>query len=110
MGPKVRGIYHRGVPMGFEVGYKAFVGDDAGFLEPIHPLSYLNVDAAAWVSDGEEGLFNDHLLRNVLQMDPHVLEVGHRVIEVVVYDVCSDVVGLYTGVIDDGVKVDPEVH
>ena len=66
--------------MGLEVAYKAFVGNDAGFLEPIHPLSDLDVDVAAQVSDGEEGLFNDHLVGDFLEMDPHVVEVGRWVI------------------------------
>ena len=46
MDPKARIIFHRGVSMGLEVSYKAFVGDDAGFFECIHPLSDLNVDVA----------------------------------------------------------------
>ena len=36
MCPKARSIFHRGVGMRLEVFYKAFVGDDANFLEPIH--------------------------------------------------------------------------
>ena len=47
MGPKARSIFHRGVSMGLEVAYKAFVGDDSGFLDLIHPLSNLDVDLAA---------------------------------------------------------------
>ena len=42
--------------------YKAFVGDDAGFLEYVYPLSDLGVDVANCVSDGEEGSFNDQLV------------------------------------------------
>ena len=38
--------------MGLEVVYKVFVGDDAGFLESVHPLSGINVDVATRVSDG----------------------------------------------------------
>ena len=91
MVPKARGIFHRDVSMGFEVDYKAFVGNNAVFLEPIHPLSDLNLDVATQVIDGEEGVFNNHLVGNLLEMDPHVLEIGHRVIEVVVDDVCGDV-------------------
>ena len=56
MGPKAGGIFHRGIPVGLEVAYKAFVGDGAGLLEFIHPLSGINVDIAVWVSDGEEGV------------------------------------------------------
>ena len=66
--------------MGLEVSYKAFLGNHAGFIEPIHPLPDIDVDIAAQVIDGKEGLFNDHLVGNVPVMDPHVLEVGHRVV------------------------------
>ena len=52
MGPKARSIVHRGVYMGLEVAYKAFVGDDVDFLEPIHALSDIDVDVDARVSDG----------------------------------------------------------
>ena len=96
--------------MGLEFSYKAFVGDDARFLEPIHLLSDLNVDVAAWVSNGEEVVFNNHLVGNVSEMDPHVLEVGHWVIQVVVDDVCDHVVGPFPGVGDDGVDMDLEVQ
>ena len=41
MVPKARGIFHRGVSMGLEISYKTFLGDGAGFLEPIHSLSDL---------------------------------------------------------------------
>ena len=47
MVPNTRSIFNRGVSVGLEVAYKAFVGDDAGFLEPIHPLYNINVDVAA---------------------------------------------------------------
>ena len=77
MGPKARGILYRGVSMGLEVAYKAFVGNDSGFLEPIHPLSDLDVDVANRVSDGDERIFNNHLVGNVLEMYLYVLEVGH---------------------------------
>ena len=40
------GVYG-GISMGLEVSYKAFVGNYARFLEPIHPLPDLNVDVAA---------------------------------------------------------------
>ena len=43
-------------------------------------------------------------------MDPHVLEVGHWVIQVVVDDVCDHVVGPFPGVGDDGVEMDLEVQ
>ena len=109
MVPKSRSIFHRGVPMGLEVAYMVFVGDDAGFLEPIYPISDINVDVSAWVRDVEDGVFNNHLVWNVLDMDPHVLGVGHWVIEVVVYDICGDVAVPFSGVGDDRVKVDLEV-
>ena len=110
MGPKARGIFHRGVSMGLEVAYNAFLGNDDGFLDAIHPLSDLDVDIDARVSDGEEGVFDNHLVGDAFEMDPHVLEVGHRVIEVAVDDVCSDVAGPFAGVGDDGVEVDLEVQ
>ena len=46
--------FHRGLSMGLEVSYKAFVGNDSVFLEPIHPLPDIDVDVDARVSDGEE--------------------------------------------------------
>ena len=39
---------------------------------------------AAQVIDGEEGVFNNHLVGNLPEMDQHVLEVGHPVVEIVV--------------------------
>ena len=38
--------------MGLEVSYKVFLDDDAGFLEPIHPLPDLDMDVAAQLIDG----------------------------------------------------------
>ena len=67
MGTKARVIFHRGVPMGLEVVYKVFVRDDTGFLDSIHPLSDIDVDITAWVSDGEEELFYNHLVGNSLR-------------------------------------------
>ena len=72
--------------MGLEVSYKAFVGNDVGFIESVHPLSDIDVDIATCVSDGEEGIFNNHLIWDFFEMDPHVLEVDHWVVEVVVDD------------------------
>ena len=109
MGPKFGGIFQRGVPMGLEVSYKLFVGDYAGFLESIHPLYDLDVYVAAWVSNSEERVINNQLVGNVLDMDPHVLEFGYRVIEVVVDDVCCDISCPFAGVVDDVVKVYLEV-
>ena len=80
MCPKARRIFHRGITMGLEVYYKAFVGYDAGFFDPIHPLPDIDVDVAAPVSDGEEVVFNDRLVGNVPGMDSNVPEVGHRVV------------------------------
>ena len=60
-----------------EVYYKAFVGDDSGFLEPIHYFPDINVGVAARVSDGEEGVFNNHLVGNVTEMYLHVLQTDH---------------------------------
>ena len=73
--------------MGLEVLDKAFVGDDASFLESVHPLSDIDVDIYTPVSDGHEGVLNNHLVRGVFEVDPHVLEVGHWFVEVVVDDV-----------------------
>ena len=87
MGPNTRGVFHRSVSVGLEVEYKALVGDDAGFLESVHLLSDFDVDVATCVIDGEEGLFNNHLVWDVFEMDPYALEVGHWVVEVVVNDV-----------------------
>ena len=66
--------------MRLEVSYKVFVGDDAGFLDTIYSLPDIDVGVAARFSYGEEGLFNDQLVGNVPEMDPHVLEVGHWVV------------------------------
>ena len=63
-----------------EFSYNAFVGNYSVFSDPIHPLPYLDADIAARVSDGEEGVFNDHLVGNVPKMDLHVMEVGHQVV------------------------------
>ena len=96
--------------MGLEVSDKAFVGDDTGFLESVHILPDIDVDVATRVSDGEEEIFNDHLVWYVFEMNPHVLEVGHWVVEVVVDDVCRQLEGPFAGVGDDGVEVDLEVR
>ena len=66
------------------------------------------MDVAVRVSDGEEGLFIYHLVGDVFEMYSHVLEVGHRFIEVVVYDVCGDAVGPFACVKDDRVAVNLE--
>ena len=47
---------------------------------------------------------------NVPEMDPHVLVVGHWVVEVVVDDVCGHVSGPFAGVGYDGVEMDLEVQ
>ena len=43
-------------------------------------------------------------------MYPHVLEVGHRVVELVVYDFCSHVAAHFTGVGDEIFDMDLEVQ
>ena len=96
--------------MGLEVVYKAFVGNDDVFLESVNTISEIDVDLATRVSDGEEGLFNDQLVWDFLEMDPRVLEVGHLFVEVVVDDVFRQVVGPFSVVGDDGVEVDLEVQ
>ena len=45
----------------------------------------------------------------VFEMDPHVLEVGHWVVELVVDDVCRQVAVPFVGVGNDGAEVDIEV-
>ena len=62
VGPKTRGVGHRIIAMGLEVADKALVDDDSSFLESVHPLSGIDVDIAARVGDGEEGVINDHLV------------------------------------------------
>ena len=96
--------------MWLEVFYKAFVVDDAGFLDSIHPLSDIGLGVATRDSDGEEGLFNDHLVWGVFEMDPHLLEVGHWVVEVVVDYVFRQVAVFFAVIRDDGVEVDLEVQ
>ena len=96
--------------MGLEVAHNAFVVNDAGFLESLHPLSDIDIDVATRVSDGEEGLFNDHLVWDVFLMDPYVLEVGHWIVEVVVDNVFRQVKGPFAGIGDDGVEVNLEVQ
>ena len=110
MVPNTRGVLHRSVSVGLEVVYKMFLGNDFGFLESVHPLSYLDIDVATRVSDGEEGVFNDHLGWDVFEMDPHVLEVGHWVVEIVVDNVYHQLAVPFAGVGNDGVEVDLEVH
>ena len=91
MGPKTGGVRHRSVAVGLEVVDKAFVGDDASLLESVHHLSDIDVDTATYVSDGKEGVLNNHLVWDVFEVDPHVLELGHWVVEVEVDDVCLQV-------------------
>ena len=64
--------------MGLEVSYEVFVGNDASFLDTIHLGPDLNVDVAAWVRDGEEGVLKKRLVWNIPDIDTHVLDVGHR--------------------------------
>ena len=110
MGPKTGGVRHRSVALGLEVADEGLVGDDAGFLSYLHPLSDFDVDIAALVGDGEEGVLNDHLIRCVFQVYPHVLVVCHRVIKVIIDYVRRQVAGPFSGVGDDGVEVDLEVE
>ena len=80
MCPKSRSIFHRGVSMRFEVSYKVFVVNYAGLLEPIHPLPDIEMDVADQVRNVEEGIFYNHLVGNIPEMDPLELEVGHQVV------------------------------
>ena len=77
VGANTRVVCHSSVAVGLEVADKAFVGDDAGFLESVHPLSNIDVDIATCVSNGQEGLLNDHLIRYFFEVDPYALEVDH---------------------------------
>ena len=83
--------------MGLEVAYKSFVGNDSVFIESVHPLYDIDLDVATHVSNGEEGVFNNHLVWVFFYMDPHVLEVSFLVFEVVVDDVCHIVSGPFCG-------------
>ena len=56
------------------------------------------------------GVFKDHLVGNVHDMDPYVLEVGHRVFEVLVDDVCGNVAGPFACVRYDVVEMDIEIQ
>ena len=62
MGPKSGGVRHRSIAVVLEVAEKALVGDDAGFIESVHPVSDIDVDIDARVGDGEEGVLNNHLV------------------------------------------------
>ena len=62
MGPKIRGVCHRSVSVGLEVTDETFVGNDDRLLESVHPLPDLDIDIATQVSNGEEVLFNNHLV------------------------------------------------
>ena len=84
--------------MRLEVAYNAFVGNDAVFLESVHPLSNLDVDIATRVSDGQEEVINDHLVWDFFEVDLHVMEVGHWVVEVVVYYLCRQVAVPFAGI------------
>ena len=96
--------------MELEVVYKAFVGDDVGLLESVHPHSDHDVDVANRVINGDVGVFNYHLMWDVFEMDLHVLKVSHWAVETVVDDFCRQVVGPFVGVGYDGVDVDIEVQ
>ena len=96
--------------MGLEVADKALVGNDDGFLMSVHPLSDFDVDIAAQVGDGEEGVLNNHLVWDVFQVYPHVLVAYHWVIKVIVDDVRRQVVGTFLSVRDDEVEVDLEAE
>ena len=62
MVPKTGGVCHRSVSVGLEVADETFVGNDDRLLESVHPLPDLDIDIATQVSNGEEVLFNNHLV------------------------------------------------
>ena len=47
MDPKTGGVRHRSLSVGLDVLDKALIGNDAGFLQTIHPLPDFDVDIAA---------------------------------------------------------------
>ena len=102
------GVCHRGVVMGLEVVDETLVGDDAGFFNPYTPF-WIDVDIAARVGKGEEGVLNDYFVGGVLQVYPHVLVVRHRIVQVIIDDFRPQVTGTFSGVGDDRVEVDLEV-
>ena len=106
MGPKTVGVRHRSVTMGMEVADEALIGDDVGFLQTIHPLPDFDINIAARVGKGEEGLSKEDLVWGVLQVYLRVLLVRHRVVQVIIDDFSRQVMGTFLGVGDDGVEVD----
>ena len=78
--------------------------------QTIHSLPDFDVDIAARVGKGKEGLFNEYLVWDVLQVYQHVWVVCHWVVKVIIDDVCRQVAGTLSGVRDDGVEVDIEVE
>ena len=76
----------------------------------MHPLSDFNVDIAARVGNGEEGVLNDHLFWDVFQVYLRVLAVCHWFNKVIVDDVRRQVAGPFSGVRDEKVQVDLEVE
>ena len=108
--PKDGGMLHGGVAVGLEVANEALVGNDAGLFQPIHSLPDFDVDISARVDEGEEGVFNDYFVGDVLQVYPYVLVVRHRIVQVIIYDFRPQVTGTFSGVGDDRVEVDLEVE
>ena len=62
VGPKTRGACHRSIAVGMEFAEKAFVGNDSGFIEFVHPLPDLNIDIATCICNGGEEVLNNHLV------------------------------------------------
>ena len=96
--------------MGLEVAYKAFVGNYAGFLESVQSFSDPDIDIATRVSNGEERVFNNHLVWYVVDIDTYILEVDHWVFDVVVDDFCLQISVPFEGVRNDVVEMDLEVQ
>ena len=103
-------MHHRGVVVGLEVADEALVGDDAGLFQHIHSLPDFDIDIFCQVGEGEEGVFNDHFVGDVLQVYPHVLVVCHQIVQVIIDDVRRQITCNFSGVEDDGVEVDLEVE
>ena len=55
-------------------------------LSPYIPFRIFDVYMDTCISHGQEGLLDDYLVQDVFEVDPHVLEVGDWVVELLVYD------------------------
>ena len=80
---------------------EAFVGDDAGLGEAVHPFP--NLDEYTIVGDQVGELVLYHNIRwNVSSGDPHVLETFHRIIKVKIFNIEGCKLGVGRG--QDAIK------